>query len=312
MNSDLTIVMYHYVREINKSRYPNIKGLEANLFKDQISCLENNYTFIRIEDVIECIYHKKSLPEKSILLTFDDAYIEHFNIVFPLLKKKNIQGSFYPAAKTILEHKVLIENKIHFILSINVNIKNLVSKIKLLLEFYKNDFQLNNFDYYYLKLAKPTNCDDADTIFVKRLLQYELNIELRIKIVNILFDEFIGISEEVFSRELYMNIDHIKFMLDCGMHFGSHGYEHYWLNTLSKSEQEEEIKKSLLFLKEIGADLSNWTMCYPHGGYNKDTIDLLEKNSCKLAFTIQSGVANLRSNNKYELPRIDTNELSIF
>ena len=31
--SKLYIVMYHYVRELQKSRYPEIKGLEYALFK---------------------------------------------------------------------------------------------------------------------------------------------------------------------------------------------------------------------------------------------------------------------------------------
>lgn len=308
MNSKLTIVMYHYVREITHSRFPNIKGLEANIFKDQISYFEKNYTFIRIEDAIECIYYNKSLPKNSILLTFDDAYIEHFSIVFPILKKKNIQGSFYPAAKTILEHKVLNENKIHFILA-SINVKYIIKEIKSLLDIYKSEFNLNNFDFYYIKLAIPTEYDDADTIFIKRLLQFELHIELRMIIVNYLFEKFVGISEDVFSRELYMSIDQIKFMIDSGMHFGSHGYEHYWFNTLSKVEQEIEINKSLLFLKEIGVNLSDWTMCYPHGGYNEDTLEIIQKKSCKLAFTIKPGIANLDICNKYVLPRLDTNEL---
>ena len=34
---NLTIVMYHYVRDLNNSRYPDIKGLDINLFKEQIN-----------------------------------------------------------------------------------------------------------------------------------------------------------------------------------------------------------------------------------------------------------------------------------
>ena len=32
-NSNIYIVMYHYVRNIKKSKYPNIKGLEFSDFK---------------------------------------------------------------------------------------------------------------------------------------------------------------------------------------------------------------------------------------------------------------------------------------
>lgn len=29
----LTIIMYHYIRDLKKSRYPQIKGLDIHLFK---------------------------------------------------------------------------------------------------------------------------------------------------------------------------------------------------------------------------------------------------------------------------------------
>jgi len=36
MSQYLTIVMYHYVRELKHSRYPEIKGLAIDDFKEQI------------------------------------------------------------------------------------------------------------------------------------------------------------------------------------------------------------------------------------------------------------------------------------
>ncbi len=32
MSQPITVVMYHYVRRIEESRYPEIKGLELDLF----------------------------------------------------------------------------------------------------------------------------------------------------------------------------------------------------------------------------------------------------------------------------------------
>ena len=55
------------------------------------------------------------------------------------------------------------------------------------------------------------------------------------------------------------------------MYVGSHGCEHVWLNQESKSKQEKEIRLSLDFLKKVGAPTKNWIMCYPFGGYNKET-----------------------------------------
>jgi peptidoglycan/xylan/chitin deacetylase (PgdA/CDA1 family) len=121
--------------------------------------------------------------------------------------------------------------------------------------------------------------------------------------------KFVGIEEEKFSRELYMNIDHIKCMKRNGMYIGNHGYDHYWLNSLSKEEQTEEIDKSLEFIKLIGGDISNWTMCYPFGAYNEDTIDIIKKRGCRLAVTTKVDIADLSKYSKFELPRLNTNDL---
>ena len=43
----LTIIMYHYVREIKGSQFPKIKGLEFEGFKRQLDYLEKHYNLIK-------------------------------------------------------------------------------------------------------------------------------------------------------------------------------------------------------------------------------------------------------------------------
>ena len=47
--------MYHYVRDLKHSRYPEIKGLDFELFKNQIRYLKGNFNIVTMEDVIESI-----------------------------------------------------------------------------------------------------------------------------------------------------------------------------------------------------------------------------------------------------------------
>ena len=68
--------MYHYVRNLKNSRYPDIKGLDINLFKEQIDYMRKHYHIITTEEVIHSIDNQVKIPEKSVLLTFDDAYSE--------------------------------------------------------------------------------------------------------------------------------------------------------------------------------------------------------------------------------------------
>lgn len=305
--------MYHYVRDLENSRYPGIKGLDVNLFREQVEFLEKNYNFVRIEEVIEHYNGGEKLPKHPVLLTFDDAYADHFTYVFPILEHKHIQGCFYPPVKAVTEHTVLDVNKIHFILaSTPVEMLNqLIDEIKLMLDRYREEYHLESFEYYFDKLAIANRFDPKEVIFVKRLLQVELNENLRRKMTDELFTKIVGFDESSFSRELYMSIDQIKCMVDCGMHIGSHGYDHYWLSSLPKERQEFEIKKSIVFIDAVGGDKNNWTICYPYGDYDQATIELLKENGCKLGLTTKVDVADLDASADmlFTLPRLDTNDL---
>lgn len=310
----LTVVMYHYVRDLKNSRYPEIKGCDVRLFKEQVLFLKKHYNFVTVEQVLDAYYHQTTLPEKAVLLTFDDAYKDHFEYAFPILEHEHIQGAFYPPVKAVTEHTVLDVNKIHFILASTPVEKfdNLINEIRLQLDKYRDEYHLNSFEYYFDKLAVANRFDSKEVIFVKRLLQVELEEELRKKITDDIFVKVVGIDEGAFSRELYMSIDQIKCMVDCGMHIGSHGYDHYWLSSLPKDKQEFEIAKSIEFIEMVGGDSNNWTICYPYGDYNQDTIDLLKKHGCKMGLTTDVNVANFSDNNNdaiFKLPRLDTNDL---
>lgn len=314
MRSKLTVVMYHYVRDLKNSRYPMIKGLDLNLFKEQIAFLRKHYNIVRMEDVIATSTGEGKLPPHAALLTFDDAYIDHFVNVFPILKNQGLQGSFYAPVKAIMEHQVLDVNKIHFILASTPDEKMgmLLKEIRSLLDAYREKYALNTFDFYFNKLAINSRFDTPEVIFVKRLLQVELPKELRNIMTSDLFEKTVGLEECAFSRELYMSQDQIKCMVDAGMHIGNHGYDHFWLGSLSKEMQKNEIEKSLEFIKMVGADVNNWTMCYPFGNYNDDTIAILKEKQCKLGLTTEVNVATIHAqmgDDIYKVPRLDTNDL---
>ena len=126
--------MYHYVREIDGSKYPLLKGLEFNNFKKQIDFFSKNFNILDYFDFTTIIKNKK-IPEKpSVLLTFDDGYIDHYQYVFPYLLKKKINGCFYPPILPLLNKMVLDVNKIHFILEKAKNKNFLIQDINFILK----------------------------------------------------------------------------------------------------------------------------------------------------------------------------------
>jgi hypothetical protein len=209
--------------------------------------------------------------------------------------------------KIIKEEKVLDVNKIHFLLA-STKIIELKNRIFNLLDHYRGrEYEIPDNDMLYTELAIPNRFDNADVIFVKRLLQHKLDKRLRDLITDLLFKEFIPISEKAFAKELYMSMDQVKLMKKNGMYFGIHGYDHYWLGLLNAQDMKRDITMALEVFNEV-IDINNWVMCYPYGSYNVETLKFCKELKCLFGFTTEVAVASIPANKPLELPRLDTND----
>lgn len=311
VHSHFSVVMYHYVRDLKNSRYPEIKGLDLPLFIEQIEFLRKNYHVLRIDEVFAALERRVVLPRNSILLTFDDNYIDHYLHAFPILAERGLQGCFFSPVRAITEHKVLDVNKIHFILASQPDKKALVRLVFAELDRHRKEHELKSNEELYEGIVGSISrrFDPPDVVFIKGLLQQNLPQGLRAKITDDLFQKTVGMSEAAFSRELYMNEGQIRCMIRAGMHFGGHGFDHHCLNALPYAAQEAEIDKSAEFLRSVGADADGLTFCYPYGEFNEDTVAILRARGFQAAFTSVVDAVDLEKYTSLTIPRLDANDL---
>jgi peptidoglycan/xylan/chitin deacetylase (PgdA/CDA1 family) len=99
--ADVPILMYHYVEELP----PNADSLRRGLtvtpdrFEAQLQYLaEAGYHTITLVDLHRYLFEGIPLPEKPIILTFDDGYRDAYTIVFPLLQQYGFVGTFFVLA----------------------------------------------------------------------------------------------------------------------------------------------------------------------------------------------------------------------
>lgn len=309
----LKVVMYHYVRDLKNSRYPDIKGLSLEKFKGQIAYLHKHYCIVKVEDVIAALDGKGELPEQAMLLTFDDGYMDHFTNVFPVLDQYGIQGSFYIPAKTFAENKLLDVNKIHFILA-SAKIDQLLPDLLARLNYYRGkEFEFPSNEALLEKYAVANRFDPKEVIFVKRVLQNGIPEQLRHIISSELFEKYVGIAEDKFARELYMGKDQIACLKRHGMYIGIHGYDHYWLGKLSKKEMEQDLTRALTEMEPF-IDRTCWAMNYPYGSegaYNEDVLEFLRSNGCRIGFTTKAETAEVDKCDRLLIPRYDTNDFPV-
>ena len=300
--------MYHYVRPIKNSKYSHIKGLDLDGFINQLNYFKKNFTLITVQQLLNATYQDVELPERSILLTFDDGFKDHYLHVFPILEKLSVQGAFFPPAEPIERKKVLDVHKIQFILASCDNKHEIVSEIFSKVDYYRTEYGLDSPQQYFSKLATYDRFDTKEVVFIKRILQRDLPRKIRSEIVNYLFEKFVHVDEASFASDLYLSLDEMKEMIENGMYFGSHGYSHEWLSNLSSIELELELKKSLEFYLKINKKPTDLIMCYPYGDYNDLVIKKIKELGFKAGLTTEVGDAELIQENAFRIRRYDTND----
>ena len=308
LSDPLTIVMYHYVRPILKSPYPRIKGLEVDLFREQLKYCCRHYTFVSMPQVVAAAEAEEPLPRHPLLLTFDDGYIDHYQYVLPILLEFKIPGAFYPTACSVLDREMLHANKIHFVLASVSDQKQLTEAMENAIDDARSQFTLLPKTEYRDRFWKTSRLDSASVQYCKHLLQHALPEPLRSNILDMLFRRFVSCDPGDFAENLYLRLEHLKEMRAAGMHIGGHGGQHLWLNRSSLEEQVDDIDSSIHML-ELAEAGDPFTFCYPYGGYNSETLAALRARQCRAALTTEQGLASLDKATLLTLPRIDTVDL---
>ena len=308
MIENCKIVMYHYVRPIKNSKYPEIKGLELDSFIRQINHLKKKFHILTATEFLDGLINQEKIKKNSILLTFDDGLKDHYSHVYSILKKNQLQGLFFISSEPTLKRKILDVHKIHFILEKNENRNNLVNEIFQAIKKNKEEYDLSSPEEYFSKLSKPNRFDSGDTIFIKRILQRNLPHKLREKIVNDLFIKYVTEDLNSFREELYLSKDEINEMAENGMYFGSHGHSHEWYTQMNEIQLKNELETSFNFCSKINYNENRLIFCYPYGNYNEQVVENVSKMGFVAGLTTDVGDAELVSNCAYTIKRYDTND----
>lgn len=94
---EVPVVMYH--RVINKSENEGIHGtyIYENIFREHMKYLKNNnFSVITFEDLNNIGWRNRfDKNKKYIIITFDDGYVDNYELAFPILKEFNFKATIF-------------------------------------------------------------------------------------------------------------------------------------------------------------------------------------------------------------------------
>jgi biofilm PGA synthesis lipoprotein PgaB len=84
--SHLTVLQYHHV----SSSTPASTSISPEQFNEHLLWLEdNNFQVVPLAEALAKIQAGKTLPDKTVAITFDDGYLDNYATAFPLLRQRN-------------------------------------------------------------------------------------------------------------------------------------------------------------------------------------------------------------------------------
>lgn len=291
--------------DFNKPVYVLLYHPWLNGFKDYFEIhlawlRENRFESILLEDLILYVKGKDvSIPERPVVMTFDDGTIENYTVVYPLLKKYGFTGTvFAPTAEEYINQsgkewwkgveregvlRVEGHSHTHSLVFINDRVEGFYtgasSEPKPPIKGMDNRLGSPLFGQgYELVSTRFIPCRE----FVEACVDYARKR-----------------GGELFFREEHWKNEMLQFVLE---YRGDRG--RYEIERERKARIEEELWVSKKIIEdEIGGGKKVCLFAYPFGAYHVDLIEPLKKLGYKCAFTTHLG-GNRKGDDPFLLKRM--------
>ncbi|MEZ5582014.1 MAG: polysaccharide deacetylase family protein [Candidatus Competibacteraceae bacterium] len=92
----LSILMYHQVGEFRSPKTHRAGFCHSRQFRAQMAYLKRfGYRVISLRQALDGLFYGAELPERAVVLTFDDGYENFHQNAFPVLQKYNFPAISY-------------------------------------------------------------------------------------------------------------------------------------------------------------------------------------------------------------------------
>ena len=96
--ANVPVLMYHHIDEEGNDDV----NISSELFEAQMAALaEEGYTAVFPDDLAAYVYEGKALPDKPVVITFDDGYLSNYEYAWPILEKYDMKATIFVIGSTI-------------------------------------------------------------------------------------------------------------------------------------------------------------------------------------------------------------------
>ncbi len=286
---DLRILAYHRVCDHSQCNDNDISLISANeeQFEWQVKHVNKNYDLISFDDLKDVVNGKIKTPQRPVIITFDDGFLDNYKNAYPVLKKHRAKATFFVSTGYIGTKDNFWFNQVYRSFQNPANKQALIEDLKIDIQFSEDKIQRQEEIYNIIEALKkcPNN---------QRLQHVEYIME---HYPSRNFDE---------TLNLPMNWEQLREMSDNSMEIASHTITHPILSNLTEKELIEEIHESKYVIEKM-CNRSVSAIAYPVGmsfAYNDNILQQVRNAEYMFGASYIAGTNYFKNMNFHDLKRI--------
>jgi len=279
---------FHRIGDADACKYdPNVFSCSAEDLEKHLYFIKNNFEIITQAHFINLINNGQVVDNKLAYITFDDGYLDNYELAFPILRAMSVPATFFVATGLIESKVVPWWDEISWhIKQCNLDELRLPSWDKTIA---LSEATINKNIRVVLSQFKSTSTSIEEQL-----------VELR---------HITGLTLEHYESE-FMSWENLAEMESAGMTIGAHSHSHRIFSSLSAEELSHELFHAKMLLEE---NLTNkvLSISYPVGNastYSRYMFDEIDRQGYQLAFTFRYFINQQLSANKFQLGRFSVSE----
>ena len=291
----MPVLMYH--RVIDDQHVYDVHSssgiiVSKDVFRMQMATIRQWLNPIGIDEFVECLRSGRGIPQRSCLVTFDDGWVDNYDIALPIIREFTIPAvvflpTNYISADKMFWQEELLVSMSDAIASADEERLAMVSEI------------LNSGSQSY-----ELTMDGVRTYISDLKTGHDSDI-----------DEMLGRIRKITPAESelqhynrYLTWSQVKEMQEQGLSFGSHAVSHRALDKLSERDCRNELRTSRRIIEEKIA-LPVLSLAYPNGNYNADVVREARDAGYEVAFTTEPGFFD-RNADPLRVPRMNIHDIN--
>jgi len=279
----LRVLTYHRVanRVDSSTLSPRLISATPDDFRRQAAYLARNYDVVSMAEVLEALQNRRRLSPRSVLITFDDAYLDFKEIAWPILREHRLPATlFVPTAYPDHPERGFWWDRLW---------RAVMGTSRTVLRGRKME----------VRIASPEErCAGLRKLHthIKSLPHAE---------AMALVDRVCAFCGEIpTDQRTVLNWNELRELVREGVTLGAHTRTHPILTQMPLPKARMEIRGSQEDLHQQIGKVSP-IFCYPNGAYNETILRVMREEGFLLSVTTEDGFNNLESADALRLRRIN-------